>query len=341
MGGDGGGGGGGGSDEFDGMDAALAGNLGSAQTTSTQDLDISGHSFDFANSTLGSLAGETRSDQEIAADKAVGEALNAGRTTFIDPFTGETRNVGEGRYSSPPTPGSPLDFGRTAGLGLLSTAATIASAITGLGPAAKVAGTVGDLVLGTPDILTIGTNKSGEGVLSSPAFNSLTTSFPAQSAAPAANINLDDPNVDLTEPLNDVLNTPALENSLEVAMAPTEGQVRAALSENEGPGPSLAEDISIGLSDLTTAITSLPQSLMEGFREGFINPADELPEENIPEGLDQGNNDSLPRRRRPDSLITASSTSLVSEELDDPLAESRRILRAQNSLLSNGARGFV
>lgn len=337
MGGDGGGGGGGG-DEFDGMDAALAGNLYDAQTTSAQDLDISGHSFNFANSTLGTLLGETKSDQEIAEDRAVEDALNAGRTTFIDPFSGETRNFGEGRYSSPPTPGSPLDFGRTAGLGLLSTAATIASAATGLGPAAKVAAAAADRVLGTPDLVTIGTNKSGEGVLSSPALNAITSST---QAAPASNINLDDPNVDLTEPLNDVLNTPALENSLEVAMAPTEGQMRAALTENEGPGPSLAEDISIGLSDLTTAITNFPQSLMEGFREGFINPEDELPEENIPEGLDEGNNGSLPRRRRPDSLITASSTSLVSEELDDPLAESRRILRSQNSLLSGGARGFV
>jgi len=55
------------------------------------------------------IMGDTRTEAEVAQDKAVTEALERGEPTYVDPTTGMTKNVSDyNRDYAPPTPGGLL-----------------------------------------------------------------------------------------------------------------------------------------------------------------------------------------------------------------------------------------
>jgi hypothetical protein len=80
-----------------------------ADPTGTRGEVAAGATFNSMRSWSGRVFGETRSDQDIANDQAVSNALEEGRSTFTTARGRQASVAGYSRGRSPPTPGSLLD----------------------------------------------------------------------------------------------------------------------------------------------------------------------------------------------------------------------------------------
>jgi hypothetical protein len=80
-----------------------------ADETGTRGEVAAGATFNSMRSWSGRAFGETRSDQDIANDQAVSEALEEGRSTFKTARGRQAAVASYNRGRSPPTPGSLMD----------------------------------------------------------------------------------------------------------------------------------------------------------------------------------------------------------------------------------------